>query len=314
MPSKSEIEQQVTRETERRRSLGVPAAAGGVLYLLSGIIISSTLKDAPTVGLLQGLAPALRGEANPTVSPRAAEVRFISHHALPLIAGSALAAIAIGALTLVLLLLLDATRFRRPETWRAAHPLVLVGGAGLALLSIAHQAVSLVEAHSFAVGHNFTNHAVDQALTQSTANVTMEYLDLLAGLALAVGMIAVMVNARRVGLIVRWMSILGIIAGVLIFLPLGGATLELVPSFWLVAMGIMFMGRLPSGEPPAWDAGESRPWPSRMESREQQAVEGQGSSAGGSALSAGRGDVAPEPVQPASGRSGKRRRKRGARG
>lgn len=292
----------------------MPATASGVLYLLSGIIISSALRGAPTVGLLQGLAPALRGEANPTVSPRTAEVRFISHQALPLIAGSVLAAIAIGALTLVLLLLLDATRFRRPETWRAAHPLVLVGGVSLALLSIAHQAVSLIEAHSFAVGHNFTNHAVAQALTQSTANVTMEYLDLLAGLALAVGMIAVMVIAKRVGLIVRWLSILGIFTAVLIFLPLGGATLELVPSFWLVAMGIMFMGRLPSGDPPAWDAGESRPWPSRMDSRTQQAADGQGSSAGALALSASGGDVAPEPVQPAPSRSGKRRRKRGARG
>ena len=37
----------------------MPAFAGGVLYLLSAIIIASTLNGAPTVGLLQGLAPAL---------------------------------------------------------------------------------------------------------------------------------------------------------------------------------------------------------------------------------------------------------------
>ena len=74
------------------------------------------------------MAPALQGEANPAVSPRAVEVKFISHHAFGLIAGSALKSIALVVLTLVLLLLLDATRFRRPETWALARPLVLVGG------------------------------------------------------------------------------------------------------------------------------------------------------------------------------------------
>ena len=119
----------------------MPAFAGGFLYLLSAIIISQTLSGAPTVGLLQGLAPALAGVANPAVSPRAPEVKFVSHHAFALIAGSVLAAIASVALTLVLLLLLDATRFRRPQTWSAARPLVIVGGVAVALVSIGHQVV-----------------------------------------------------------------------------------------------------------------------------------------------------------------------------
>ena len=70
--------------------------AVGSLYLLSGIVVAETLKGAPKVGLLQGIEPALSGVANPTVSPRAAEVKFISHHALPLIAGSVVAGIAVG--------------------------------------------------------------------------------------------------------------------------------------------------------------------------------------------------------------------------
>src|ERR1700694_5747681 len=92
----------LAREGEHRARLGVPVAAGGVLYLLSGIIISAALKGLPTVGVLQGLAPALRGEANPLVSPRAAEVKFQSHNAFNLIAGSVLVALAYAALVLVL--------------------------------------------------------------------------------------------------------------------------------------------------------------------------------------------------------------------
>ncbi|MGA2321400.1 MAG: hypothetical protein ABSG95_11770 [Solirubrobacteraceae bacterium] len=316
MPSQGEISAQLARESERRSRLSVPAFAGGVLYLLSGIIIATTLNGAPTVGLLEGLAPALSGVAKPPVSPRAEEVRFISHHAFALIAGSALAAIAIGALTLVLLLLLGATRFRRPQTWSAARPLVLFGGIAVAVVSVGHQVVSSIETHNFITGHDFSSHAVDQALTKGTANVITDYVDLLAGLALAAGMIAVVLNALRVGLLPRWMGILGIFGGVLIFLPIGGAELEIVPAFWLVMMGILYVGRWPNGEPPAWAAGEARPWPSQAERRaalggERDARAGRGSPA----LSAAGAEVTPAPAPASASRSSrKRRRKRGTRG
>jgi hypothetical protein len=307
MPSPSEITERVAAETERRSRLAVPAFAGGILYLLSGIITASTLNGAPSVGLLQGLAPALRGKANPSVSPRAPEVKFFSHHATSLIAASVLAAVAIGALTLVLLLLVDAARFRRPQTWPAARPLILVGGIALAVISVVHQAVLAVETHNFAVGHDFTNHAVDNALTKGTANVITQYFDLLAGLAVAVAMIVVVVNAMRVGLITRWMGVLGIFTGILIFLPIGGATLEVVPAFWLVAMGILYIGKWPNGQPPAWESGEARPWPTRAQMREA-------ATGPQPALATGAGDVTPAPAKPKQAGSSRKRRKRGARG
>lgn len=302
MPSSSEIKEQVVRETERRERLSIPAFAGGFLYLISGIITSATLNGAPTVGVLQGLQPALSGEANPATSPRATEVKFISHHASALIGGSVIAAVAIAVLTLVLLLLVDATRFRRPETWSPARMLILSGGIALAVISVAHQLVTALETHNFAVGHDLSNHAVDNALTKGTPNLIIDYLDLIAGLSVAVGMIVVMVNAMRVGLITRWVGVIGILSGILIFLPIGGATLEVVPAFWLVAMGILYAGKWPNGQPPAWESGESRPWPSRAQAREQ--------ASGGSGqptLATGNGDVTPAPVKPPSSR--KRRRK-----
>ena len=199
MPSSSEISEQLTRESERRARLAVPAFAGGFLYFLSAIVVSSTLSSAPTVGLVQGLAPALSGEANPAVSPRASEVKYISHHALALTAGSVIKSLSLVVLTLVLLLLLDATRFRRPQTWSAARPLVLAGGIGLAVVNVAHQVIGAIRAHSFAVGHDFSSHAVEQALTKGAVNVGSQYIDLLAALCLTAGMIGVSVNAIRVG-------------------------------------------------------------------------------------------------------------------
>ncbi|HUB36984.1 MAG TPA: hypothetical protein VL972_09175 [Solirubrobacteraceae bacterium] len=308
MPSPSEIRDHVAREAERRTKLAVPSFAGGFLYFISAIMVTSTLSSAPTVGLIQGLTPALHGEANPAVSPRANEVKYISQHAFALIAASAVKAISLVALTFVLLLLLDAARFRRPETWRAARPLVLIGGFGLALVTLVHQIVGAARAHQFATGHDLSSHAVEKALTQGLVNVGSQYLDLLAALALMAGIIGVCVNAMRVGLLTRWMGVIGIFTGVLIFLPIGGATLEIVPAFWMLAMGILYMGRWPNGDPPAWAAGEARPWPTAAERRaEREEQSGEGKSGNGKSAGA---DVAPAP-EPAVASTGGSSRKRG---
>jgi hypothetical protein len=301
MPSAGDIRQQVAEETERRSRLSVPAFAGGFLYLLSAIVISSTLNGAPTVGLLEGLKPALSGVADPAVSPRATEVKFISHHALPLIAGSFIAAVAVAALTVILLLLLDATVFRRPNTWPLARPLVIAGGVAVAIASLAHQIVGAIETHNFAVGHDLTSHAVDQALTKSTPNLIVAYLSLLAGLALAAGMITVMINALRVGLLPRWMGILGMFTALLIFLPIGGAELQVVPAMWMVMMGVLYSGKWPGGDPPAWTEGVPRPWPTRAQVKAEQAGRIPGAEVAASTPAA-------TPVKSSS----RKRRKRGA--
>jgi hypothetical protein len=307
MPSASEIREQVAAESERRNRLAVPAFAGGFVYLLSAIVIASTINSAPTVGLLEGLAPAISGDASPSVSPRAPWVRYVSHHSLALIAGGALAAVALVVLTLILLLLANATRFRRPKSLAATRPLLLVGGLGLAFVSIGHEVVSAIETHNFVVGNDHSNHAVERALVTGTANNLVDYVELLAGLALVVGMIATMVNAIRVGLIPRWLGMVGMLAAVLIFLPETGAELQVIPAFWIVMIGVLFLGRWNSGDPPAWAAGEARPWPPRGAPRT-------GGTRAVAAGAAGAAAATPAPVQPTSGASsGKRRRKRGAR-
>lgn len=314
MATAAEIDQRKAFESERRARLAVPAVAGGVLYLLSGIILNATLKELPTVGVLQGLEPALKGVANPPVSPRAAEVKYIDHHAFGLIAGSVLTAIAVIALTLVLLFLADSTRFRRPESFPAARPLVLAGGIGYALLNLLHEVVLALEAHKFANSHDFTNKAVEKALLSSgSTGITLGLLGLIAALALTVGMIAVSVGAMRAGLLPRWVSVLGVLSGVL-FLPFfATATLQLIPTFWLVATGILLMERWPNGDPPAWAAGESRPWPTQAEIRAKPDEEkaGGGSSSGSKAGGADTGDVAPAPTPAAA--VGSRRKRRGRR-
>jgi hypothetical protein len=125
-------------------------------------------------------------------------------------------------------------------------------------------------------------------------------------------MIVTMLGTMRVGLLPRWVGVLGIFTGVLIFLPIGGATLELIPAFWLVMMGMLYAERWPGGDPPAWPSGEARPWPSRADQRAAAA-------AGGGQALAGDGVDVGAPARPGANgassgsSSGKRKRRRGAR-
>ncbi|MGA9284264.1 MAG: hypothetical protein WBV85_02375 [Solirubrobacteraceae bacterium] len=313
MTPATDIKERVAFESARRARLAVPSLAGGVLYLLSGIILSAALKELPAVGVVQGLEPALKGRAAPVVSPRAPEVRYINHHAFYLIAGTLLTALAVSALTVVLLFLIDATAFRRPS-WPAARPLVLVGGFGVALLNLVHEVALVIGAHKFVSDGDFSNKAVEKALlTSGSVGVALGLLGLLAALALAVGMIATMMGAMRAGLVARWLGVLGVLSG-LLFLPFfGSPTLQLIPTFWLVATGILLMDRWPNGDPPAWAAGEARPWPTQAEQRAKREEEkgGGGGAPRGKSSSNGAavGDVAPEPT-PVSGGSRRKRRKR----
>jgi hypothetical protein len=271
---KTERRQRVEHELETRRKLAVPALVGGVLYMMSAVTITAALSGAPTVGLLQGLAPAVRGEKSPAESPRTPELRYIANHATALIVGSLMEALAVVALTLVLLFLWSATKYRKSAMWPAMRPLILFGGIAVAVVSLGHQIVSAVLTHNFIASTNHTNAAVEKTLTTGPAIEAVDYIDLLGGLALAIGMVTLMVNALRVGLLARWMAMLGMFAGVLIFLPIGGAQLQVVPALWLVFAGILFFGRWPGGDPPAWKAGEAIPWPPGGRARQQQERQG----------------------------------------
>ena len=203
MPSRRDQASRSRASRERRNRLGVPAFAGGFLFLLSAIIITSTLNGAPTVGLVQGLAPALHGEGEPAGQPARGRGQI---HQPPRVRADRRehdqSAIVAGVLTLVLLLLLDATRFRRPETLAVARPL---------LADRRHRArgrerrppdgqlrsrrtIRRRPRLQQPCGRTGAHHRARRTSSGATSTC-------LRALALVVGMIATCVNAMRVGLL-----------------------------------------------------------------------------------------------------------------
>ena len=72
-------------------------------------------------------------------------------------------------------------------------------------------------------------------------------------------------RARRAGLLSPFMSILGVLSGVLLVLPLLPPVI--LQTFWLGAVGALYLGRWPGGRGPAWETGEALPWPSQAQRR-----------------------------------------------
>jgi hypothetical protein len=95
----------------------------------------------------------------------------------------------------------------------------------------------------------------------------MQGLVLAGQLSLGFAFVIISLNAMRVGLLTRFMGVLGIIVGVLFVIPLG--TLQVVQPFWLLTLTALFLGRWPNGVPPAWQTGKAEPWPSQQELREE---------------------------------------------
>jgi hypothetical protein len=95
-------------------------------------------------------------------------------------------------------------------------------------------------------------------------------------------------RARRVGLVSPFMSILGVVAGALLVLPI--LPVGIIQAFWLGAIGVLYLGSWPGGRGPAWDSGEAEPWPSAAEKR-------------GLTPAAGSEEPEPEPVAPTDGDS-----------
>jgi hypothetical protein len=131
-------------------------------------------------------------------------------------------------------------------------------------------------------------------------------------LTLVFALIYIPLWSMRTGLLTRFWAMLGLALGVsLLLVPVGIFGLVI----WFVIIGLMLAGWWPGSLPPAWDAGEAIPWPSRADpmrspsgdSGPAETVEGSGREIPGEPLSEG---GATEPTTEAGETQGQRRKKR----
>jgi hypothetical protein len=257
-------EQQLEWEQRQRVPAAIAAALAGLLGL-GGVLWSQAIfRDAPQAGFLEALGQAAEpGPIGRAPSVRTAFFEFINDHATTILAASVVQAIGMLALGWAVTYLALATRARRPEL---AKPFVYAAfvGAVLTAVSVVLNVVGLDTAVSrFLDGPRTVDAARD--VSGESLRVAAQLIGLVAQLALGVGLVMVALNAMRAGLLTRFLGVLGIITGALVVIPLG--PVPVVQSFWLLALALLFVGRLPSGVPPAWRTGKAEPWPTQQPRR-----------------------------------------------
>ena len=249
------------------------ALASAVLVIGSGIATAALFNDAPVTGAVDSLARAgASGGVGDLPSLRTPYYEFYDERAVSVLLTAFARGIGFIAVAFMLVYLGLAVQNRSKAFRRMWVYVVLAGGVLGAIATIMFTIGTSAEISSFLDGPRTVDRAGD--IGDSSVLVTAQLIGIpgtqaigLSSLALGLGWVVICLNAMRVGLLTRFMGVLGIICGALIVLPIL-SPLPIVQTFWLAAMALLLLGRWPNGLPPAWTTGEATPWPSQQELRE----------------------------------------------
>lgn len=302
-------EDQLAWERRQSTNAAIAAVAAGLLTFVGTVWRGLILADAPRPGFIDSL-PRLE-DPGPIGSARSLAVPLLEYqdeHTTALVAAGVVAAIGYVAFGWALTYLAVATRARRPEFSRIIVSLVLVVAVAKAIYLVAFELGQAASSQDALSGPRTVDAVVDQGLSGLTIFASVVGLPGTLGLALV--LVFVSLNAMRVGLLTRFMGVLGIISGALQVLPLIAA--PVVQTAWLLMLSLLILGRWPNGQPAAWRTGNAEPWPSSghvQEQRRRAAAERRGEVHEPEAPEPAPASVSADPSPSASARKRKRKRR-----
>jgi hypothetical protein len=263
----SRVDEQLAWEARYRPRAAMAALLAAVLTLGSTIYSVSIFSDVPNSSLVDALARVeAPGPMGSLPSAQIALSEWYSANFGALLTATILTAGGFLATGGVLTFLAFATGARRSAFPRGGLYVAAVGAVLMALgpLLLTFGRDLIVDA--FLSGPRTVDAFIEPKRGEvGTAGQMIEFV---GRVTLAIAFIIICLNAMRAGLLTRFLGVLGIIAGVLLILPIG-SPLPVVQTFWLFAVGLLFLGRAPGGQPPAWVTGTAVPWPSAAEQRER---------------------------------------------
>jgi hypothetical protein len=271
-------EQALQWEARQGPRAAIAAALSAVLVIGSGIATAAVFNDAPVASFADSLARAgQRVGVGSLPSLRTPYFQFYDERATTVLLTAVARGLGFVAVAFMLTYLGTAVR-NRSEAFRRMWIVVALGGGVLgAIATIMFTIGTSAEIADFLDGPRTVDRADD--IGNSSLLVTAQLIGIpgtqaigLASLALGLGWVVICLNAMRVGLLTRFMGVLGIICGALIVLPIL-SPLPIVQTFWLGAMAVLLAGRWPNGVPPAWRTGQVEAWPSQQEIREARRAE-----------------------------------------
>jgi hypothetical protein len=192
-------------------------------------------------------------------------LRYFDAHSGELLASSLLQGFGMLLMAAAAVHLYLACRARNPDQSAVVLVVGLYGPLAFAATLFVRSIALTVLANDFA-GREFQTLAAAEAAFDSPALVASDVLGISGALGLGFWLVKGSLDALRLGLLTRFMGVLGIALGPALILGFG---LLLLP-LWLIALAVLFAGWWPRGLPPAWVTGEAYPWESRRDAPAQQ--------------------------------------------
>jgi hypothetical protein len=257
-------------EAEQRARAGYSALGAAVLTIIGSVVTGLGLKNLPKFDdRIVTIVDALRltAEGRPIPPGRlAAQADYLGHHAALPIIGAVLFGLGTLLIFPPLAYLFRATRARRPMLPQIALVLGAIGVVGFGVGRTVAEISRYLGARDFVHAADHTNSAAADALGGSSFLIG-QIIWQAGALGLGFAFVLLCLNAMRVGLLTRFMGILGLIVGVTFVLPLDQQ--GIIRVFWLAALGVLILRRWPGGVPKAWETGQAEPWPTQQQVREQ---------------------------------------------
>lgn len=258
------VEESLAWEAQWAPRAAVAAILAGLSTVVGQVLQGVALRNRPQVTIFDGLRDINDPSNNRGVLEKT--LLFVNEHMTLLTIGQVLTALAAPLTALALVYLFRATRARNPQMGQGALIAVAIGGVASFVGVLVGQIAVDLSIKDFIDAADHSTSAARDALQPSTA-LTAGLIGFVGHVALGLGFVLVSLNAMRVGLLSRFMGVLGILSGVFLAFPF--FSIPIVQAFWLIAAGFLFIGRFPN-MPPAWETGRAEPWPTRQQMLEQQ--------------------------------------------
>jgi hypothetical protein len=261
----ADTEEQLRWEQRQGFPAGMAALAAALFSFVGLVWREIALSDMPRTSFIDSLdAAAQPGALGGETSQAVPHWEYYDGQALVVLAATAVVALGYVAMGWALAYLGVATRARRPEMPKLFVYLPIVAGILQALSAIVFTIALNQSVSDFLADGRTVDEAVDIG-TNGTA-VFAQILGLPGALGLALSVVLISLNAMRIGLLTRFLGVLGMIVGALLVLQLPVATIVL--AFWFVMLAVLFLRRWPQ-QPPAWTSGKAEPWPTSADIRAQ---------------------------------------------
>ena len=269
------VEETLAWEAEQRPRAGIAALLGGLLTIVGTILLLLTTRSGPNeddgfVSVTESLSARLNGNLpeEPSLLIRGAD--SLGDKLPQLYASTILTSLAAVGACLALAYIYRATKARSPEaTGRAPS---IAAAIALPAFVVGHTVREIATWSGIAGLADDARPDDFREVFNGGARLTGELIEQIGTFALGLAFVLVALNAMRVGLLTRFLGVLGIIVGGLTIVPVDQP--QIVRTIWLCIVGAMLLGWL--RRPPAWETGRAIPWPTNQQIREarQQAALG----------------------------------------